>query len=158
MVAWWRTGCGSGSLFDTVHSDLRLVKLLFMARSHVVRSSNAANWALFHSANTSEVFFTFTTVERVLLFSRGNLKPASGATARFNTVDLSSVFLPPFTKSMSSLSPRDSLICPTANKAWSIQSCALQFFLGIGCGGGVFTAGIIIFPSDDAKQYPRMEP
>jgi hypothetical protein len=54
----------------------------------------------------------------------------SGATARFNTVDLSCVFLPPFTKSMSSLSTRDSLTRPTPNEAWSIQSRGLPIPVG----------------------------
>src|ERR1700677_3228465 len=85
---------------------------------------------------------------RGLPLARGDLKPASGATARFNSVDLSSVRLPPLTKSMSSLSPRASLTCPTPNEAWSIQSCGFQCLTWIGCEGAALTASMCTTTSE----------
>src|ERR1700719_3788300 len=111
---------------------------------HIHSLSLVRNWHSFIQRPLP--LFTFNSPVRALLLSRGNLKPALGATARFNTVDLSSVFLPPFTKSMSSLSPRDTLTCPTPNEAWSIQSCGFQFLKGIGFWGSAFTASISTIP------------
>ena len=48
-------------------------------------------------------------------------------TGAFNSVDFRMVFLPLLTKSMSSLSQRSSLTCPTPKVECSIQSCAFQF-------------------------------
>jgi hypothetical protein len=60
---------------------------------------------------------TFSGLVRGLFFLRGSSKIPLGATAQFNSVDFSSVFLPPFAKSISSLSPLDTLIYPIPNKA-----------------------------------------
>src|ERR1700685_263999 len=96
---------------------------------------------------------TFNCPVRGLLLARGNLKTSLGASARFNSVDFSSVFLPPFTKSMSSLSPLDMLTRPTPNKAWSIQSFGLQFLMWMDCGGIAFTAFIGMTTSGAAEEY-----
>jgi len=95
--------------------------------------------------------FTFNCRVRGLLLSRGSLTSALGATARFNAVDLSSVFLPPLTKSMSSLSPLDTLTCPMPNKAWAIQSCGLQFLMLTGSAGATFAAFISTTSSEGAE-------
>jgi hypothetical protein len=109
------------------------------------RLSVLRNWLSCIHCRVAELF-AFDCVVRDLLLSRGNLKPALGAAARFNSVDLSRVFLPPFTKSMSSLSPRDTLTCPTPNKAWSIQSRGFQFLMRIGFWGSAFAASISATP------------
>jgi hypothetical protein len=102
-----------------------------------------------------EELFTFNCLLRDLLLLRGNLNPSPGATARFNSVDLSSVLLPPLKKSMSSLSPQASLTCPMPNEKCSIQSCGFQFLVGVCFSGAAFTASI---KYDHLRTYRTVSP
>ena len=60
-------------------------------------------------------------------WARGNLKAGLGEAADLSFVDLRSVLLPWFRKSMSSLPSRLSLACPKPNQRCSIQSCDFPF-------------------------------
>jgi hypothetical protein len=137
-----------------VERAIRLAKLLVGSALHCRRDrhplADQAGETGFRSQEIVWRLFTFNCLVRGLLLSRGTLTPAPGATARFNSVDFSKVFLPPFTKSMSSLSPLDTLTCPMPNKEWAIQSCGLQFLMLTDSAGAAFAAFMSITSSEGA--------
>jgi uncharacterized protein YjeT (DUF2065 family) len=75
------------------------------ARTKLLMSYSLLKLALARSVIVYEGLSPFTCPEQDLVLLRGNVKLASGATARFVSVYLSSIGLPPFTKVIIELVP-----------------------------------------------------